>query len=233
MAQLFSALAPTPTAPQAMESDVETRAVVRQLCHEIRQPLSTIESAAYYLQLIAPNDVRFDRELERIQQMAYQANWILADVVHYIQATPPRMEWVDLGECVTGTISSLIPAMARVEFSCPEDRSATLTLIDPAQAQHLVRAILSVFRQIARNDESVRINLGRRGERIVLNVRCRADERLCEFAEDLMQPFTPHLPAGSGLALASVRRIAEVHQGSAQVEARDGMLVLEVALPAH
>jgi len=216
-----------------MESDVETRAVVRQLCHEIRQPLSTIESSAYYLQLIAPNDVRFDRELERIQQMAYQANWILADVVHYMQATQPQTEWVDLGECITGTISSFVPAMARVQFHCPEDRSATLTLIDPAQAQHMVRAILSVFRQIARKDEGVRITLARRGERTVLAVSCRADERLGEFAKDLMQPFTPHLPAGSGLALASVRRIAEVHQGTAQVEARDGMLLLEVALPAH
>lgn len=208
-----------------------TRAVVRQLCHEIRQPLSTIESAAYYLQLIAPPDARFERELERIQQMAYQANWILADVVHYIQATPPRVEWVDLGECITGAISSLVPSVSRVEFTCPEDRGATLALIDPSQAQHMMRAILTVYRQIARTEHLIRISLVRREDGIALEAHCLAEPQLLAVAEDLMQPFTPHLPAGSGLALASVRRIAEVHGGSAQVEAREGAIWLEVVLP--
>ncbi len=53
-----------------------TPAALDELVHEIRQPLSVIESLAYYLELTVPDEkVRF--HLERIQAMVAQTNRIL------------------------------------------------------------------------------------------------------------------------------------------------------------
>ena len=47
-----------------------------QLTHELRQPLSTIESLAYYLELTAVDD-HVCRHLEQIRHMVTRANYIL------------------------------------------------------------------------------------------------------------------------------------------------------------
>lgn len=48
-----------------------------ELAHELRQPLSTIESLAYYLELTAESD-HIRGQLERIRLMVDRANQILA-----------------------------------------------------------------------------------------------------------------------------------------------------------
>lgn len=47
-----------------------------ELAHELRQPLSTIESLAYFLEMTTPDD-RVCRHLEQIRLMVTRANRIL------------------------------------------------------------------------------------------------------------------------------------------------------------
>jgi nitrogen fixation/metabolism regulation signal transduction histidine kinase len=92
--------------------------------------------------------------------------------------------------------------------------------------------VLTVFRQIARNENPISLSLFRAGGEAVLKCSSNASELLCERCEDLLLPFTPHLPAGAGLALASVQRIAEAHGGRVAIRAANGVLTLEVILKA-
>lgn len=230
MAEVSFAAVPFTDVPCSTEHPQEIAAVVRHLCHEVRQPLSTIESAAFYLQMKLAGDARAGRELGRIQHMAHQIDWILSDATHFLQASPPQAEWVDLLECISSVLSvDLQFCTAPVEWA--EADVPPLALVDPGQAQHLVRAVLNVFRQICEPAQQLRIALDRDGDAVVMSCSCPADRRLCELAEELLAPFTPHLPAGSGLALASVARIAQVNNGSARISGRDGVLKLEVSLP--
>jgi signal transduction histidine kinase len=49
----------------------------------------------------------------------------------------------------------------------------------------------------------------------------------------MFDPFNAHLPAGSGLALASVRRITEVHGGEIELRrAEGGRFRLELTFPS-
>jgi hypothetical protein len=50
---------------------------IGELAHELRQPLSTIESLAYYLELTSESD-HIRCQLERIRLMVDRANQILA-----------------------------------------------------------------------------------------------------------------------------------------------------------
>ena len=50
---------------------------IGELAHELRQPLSTIESLAYYLELMSESD-HMRLQLERIRLMVDRANQILS-----------------------------------------------------------------------------------------------------------------------------------------------------------
>lgn len=80
MATLALAEAPTPFGPQPLSPPDETS--LHRLVHELRQPLSAIESIAYYLELITPADqIRVHHQLARIQQLLAQAGTTLSDAV--------------------------------------------------------------------------------------------------------------------------------------------------------
>jgi signal transduction histidine kinase len=56
--------------------------VLAELAHELRQPLSSIESIAYYLAMVTPQgDARTQSELARIRQLVDQAGSILSDTL--------------------------------------------------------------------------------------------------------------------------------------------------------
>jgi len=224
--------APTPSTPYEMNGAGETGEVVRHLTHELRQPLSTLETSAYYLKLIlAGKDSRVDSHLEKMQQLVQNMSWILSDAVHYVQAARPNPQCVDLTELISEALANQPQAGQPVELDWTESSDAPLVQMDPGQAQHMVRVLLSVFRQIARKDQPVYLSFYRSGEQAVLECSSVASPELCERCEDLLLPFTPHLSAGAGLALASVQRIAEAHSGSVQIRASRGILALEISLP--
>ena len=67
------------TVAAAPETQSSSPAVVLQtIAHELRQPLSAIESIAYYLSLVLPRDGGPARkQARRLQQLVEQSNWIL------------------------------------------------------------------------------------------------------------------------------------------------------------
>ncbi len=214
-------------------SNYEAAAVVRHMAHELRQPLSTIESIAYYLEIVLPqSDGRARRQVEKLQQVVQQAGWILSDAVHFLQASPPSPEIVDLGEFVSEAISESLPADAnslRLEVSA----EPVLARLDPEQARHLLRNLIFFFRQVARPRPVVRIatDLNEGSARVVLETS--EVELTEEEISAMFEPFSSHLPAGSGLALASVRRIVDAHQGALEMKCADGgLLRLAVQFPS-
>ena len=55
-----------------------TAVALETIAHELRQPLSAIESIAYYLSLVLPRVGGPSRELAwRLQQLVEESNWIL------------------------------------------------------------------------------------------------------------------------------------------------------------
>ena len=91
MSDIAQATAPQPESPSPVTSRYDAAEVIRHLAHELRQPLSTIESIAYYLEIILPKTNSKAREqVGKLQQMVHQSNWILTDAIHFLQAAPPR-----------------------------------------------------------------------------------------------------------------------------------------------
>ena len=72
------------------------------LAHELRQPLSTIESIAYYLELALPNaDPRVLEQLTRLRHLVAQSGWMISDSLALSQEPDSRPEAIDLDELLS------------------------------------------------------------------------------------------------------------------------------------
>lgn len=207
---------PTIPAPVLQDSrpEFEVTEVVRQLSHELRQPLSTMESIAYYLSMVVPrHDLRVRQQVEKLQTLVEQMNWVLADAVHFFQATPPNPQLVDLNELVSETITNEPHAHSPLQVSLCE--SVAMVTMDPSQARHCVQSLIGLVRKWAHGE--VRISTQHVGSEVHLRVAAPQLRIQSDEASLIFEPFRPHAPAGAGLAFASVRRIAEANGGRAEV----------------
>lgn len=195
----------------------ELSGAVRHVAHQLRQPLSTIEAIAYYLSItLPPSEVRALEQVEKLQRLVQEAGDIVSDAVQFLQVAPLRMVRTGLNDFVTEAVSNLLPSeMARLSVvPGPDELSVRL---DVGQAAHMLRNLLNYFRQISPDDAAVCLRtLAADGQPAlalsVENACCTAAEALA-----LLDVHSIHLGSGSGLAMASARRIIDVHNGRVEV----------------
>lgn len=71
------------TSPYANQQSYSSKANIQTLAHDLRQPLSTIEAIAYYLEMTLPPELlEARRHLMRLQKLVEDSNAILTDAVH-------------------------------------------------------------------------------------------------------------------------------------------------------
>lgn len=210
----FPAVPPDNRQPGPARPAFDTADVVRQLSHELRQPLSTMEAIAYYLSMVTPqHDRRVHAQVDKLQ-LVEQMNWVLADAVHFFQATPTNPQLVDLNELVSQTITSKRDEQRPVEVSLCDHVS--MVEMDPSQARHCVQSLIGLVRKWAHG--GVRVSTEHVRSEVHLCVSAPQVRLLDSDASLIFEPFRPHAPAGAGLAFASVRRIAEASGGRAGVK---------------
>jgi signal transduction histidine kinase len=191
--------------------------VVRNLGQELRQPLSTIESIAHYLNMVLPRtDAKARRQLLKLEEEVRHAQWILADAAHFLQSTPPNAHLLDLTEVVARNLSEWNPVEGTgLSFTLQPD--LPLVLLDLEQMEHLLRNIVAFFRRVSMPGHSVHLGTLSAGDRVILKIASTSLQYSAEDIEPLFEPFGAQFPAGAGLALASARRIVEAHDAQIEV----------------
>ncbi|MBI4876406.1 MAG: hypothetical protein HY822_17360 [Acidobacteria bacterium] len=205
---------------------------VRHVAHQLRQPLSTIEAIAYYLSItLPPTEVRALEQVEKLQRLVQEASNIVSDAVQFFQTSPVRPLRVQLNEFLTDVVADMLPAeMSRLSvMPGPDDLPVRLDL---GQAAHMLRSLTNYFRQISPDEAPIRVRTSAACGEAVLAIGvesacCTASEVLA-----LLDVHSIHLGSGSGLAMASVRRIIDVHDGRVEVRGKPpAELLLTVFFP--
>jgi signal transduction histidine kinase len=192
----------TPALELQLGSERSEITVLRAIAHEIRQPLSAIESIAYYLSLALPGNEKHREQLARVQHLVEQSNWILSNGLTLSDARHAAPEAVDLEELITQTIAARPPSLdppVNVELA----GDLPLVRLDPGLGRALIENIFGLFRQLATAMHPVRVRT--------------AVSSMVVFEVSTSAPgyrSLPALPPGSALSLDSAQRIAELHGGS-------------------
>lgn len=202
----------------------DAASVVRHLAHELRQPLSTIEAIAYYLEMVLPDDnARTWPQIEQLREAVQQADWILSDAVHYVQAAPPNPRTVDLRELVFQAVRDISENAEEEWISTTLHPEATPVQFDPEQGRHMLRNVLQFFRLVSKPEPCVTVRTTVKAGWVDLEFHSRGLDLPAEDLDAVFGPFSTRLPAGSGLALASARRIAEAHGGGIEFHSGPGV----------
>ncbi len=193
------------------------------LTHELRQPLSTIESIAYYLELALPNaDPRVVEQLTRLRHLVAQSGWILSDAMTLAQPPSARPHAVDLDELITEFV--LEHSQAEPDNDCfALDLAASPVWIDLQQGRQLVQTICRFFAASLKPGGKVSIDTRVLASGSVM-LRARAEGQTGEDAKS---------PAGAGLTLDAIEHLADENAASVLIRLSDpSRLELSMEIPA-
>jgi len=177
--------------------------VLRAIAHEIRQPLSAIESIAYYLSMAPPDNDTHREQLARIQQLVEQSNWILSNGLGIADPRPAEAETIDVAELITQTISARPSTDPPVE--CQMAADLPLARLDPCYGRSLIENLLGLFRQVATETHPARVrtsSVSNAGIEIEVSTAAPGYRSIGS------------LPPGSALSFDCAQRIAAIHGGS-------------------
>jgi len=203
-----------------------TAGFVQHVAHEIRQPLSAIDSIAYYLKMLLPEaDPRVHPQLDRIQALVSQANSVIASAVLLASPATPGTDIIDLNQVVSSVVAE------NAGEGCADEPSVHIQFAsDPAlvrlnadHARHLVSGMLTSLVQVSRSSEPILARIHNNDAREVeLEFQAPGWQCATQDLAGLFEPLNAQLPPGVGLILSSARRITEVHGGRISVKSETG-----------
>jgi signal transduction histidine kinase len=185
------------------ESNLPAKDVIRHLTHELRQPLSALESIAFYLQMtLGGKSSDVSAHIDRLQQMVDNANWVLSDVLHLLQMAPSSPVAIDMLELTEDVLSeSWVSEGLTVETKLATGLPNVWA--DVEQCRHLLRSALQFLRRVV--DEPREVALSAQ----VLPGSVRIELSGNAPAMDVTALFSPLEPN----QLFTCRRIAESNGG--------------------
>lgn len=196
--------------------------LILHLAHELRQPLSGIESAAYYLDMVV-SDARPDLipHCRRLRAMVQQANWLLEDAT-LCALLPAAVRGAQaLGEALRRAGNRLF---AEEEAVLDLHLEAEGLVEAPELLARLVGHLVAFFRDVAGCADPIHAGVRREGEWVLMRLWADGSED-AEDAARMMRSSAGCGFLGRFLALAGGRF-------EAGAEASGGRLELMVWLPA-
>ena len=127
--------------------------VVRLIAHDLRQPLSTIESIAYYLSLVLPRgtgeEAKIHEQLQQIQQLVEQSSWILTSGVQLtdISRAAPDSARPRTADRRRPFRRDRTPRSLHRDWSSPATCRRSMPIPDLSRA--LIENLLTLFRQLS------------------------------------------------------------------------------------
>jgi len=195
---------------------------LQTIAHEMRQPLSAIESIAYYLSLVLPRDSRPARaQVSRLQQLVEQSNWILTSALQLADTSSPTPQPLNLEELVTQTVTTRAvhgDPLIYLELA----GGLPLVNLDPGLGRALLENLLTLFRQLSSDLHPVRVATSAEEGGVSLAIATAIPGYRSEAS----------LGPGCALSIQSARGVVERHGGSfnIHVDAASGVSV-KVVLP--
>jgi len=221
--------------------DAELSRLTGELAHEIKNPLSTIKVnlklTSEALEEVGHVESRGPLSDQRQSQLASAARKITV-----VQKEADRLEQILDGflgcvrrpdlQLATVDLNELVGDM--IDFYSPQAHSHALTVrqsltkkplvsrVDPVAVKQVLLNLLINAQQAQQGGGELMIRTTGRSGRAIIQVSDTGEGIPPERLDDIFRPFYSSRMGGSGLGLATARKIIEAHKGSITVHSEPG-----------
>ncbi len=215
------------------------RQMIRQLAHEIKNPLGGIRGAAQLLEKQLD-----DAELSEYTDVVISETDRLAGLVDTLLGPggPPNKQPVNVHELLEYVVR-LIEAEEQKKLTFVRDYDPGLPLIDLDRDQ-IVQAFLNLVRNAAaaldgqgtitlRSRAAINFTIGDRRHRVIASIEIEDDGPGIPFdmQDSVFYPLVTSRPEGTGLGLPGAQELLSRHNGLIEFESRPGRTVFFVRIP--
>lgn len=202
------------------------------VAHEIRNPLSAINNAAYLLARHfgkgAPRDVA--DTLGIIHEEVRRANHIVAELLDYARVREPDRKLVSVGALVDGALKTAdLPP--RIELHAERPENGLTVFVDATQCE-------AALANVIRNSVEAMHGIGRLwldvvgdDDKVTVRVRDEGPGISKEVATRLFEPLVTTKASGLGLGLVTARRLVEGQGGTLENVPSENGACFALALP--
>jgi PAS domain S-box-containing protein len=197
------------------------------VAHEIRNPLGGIKMATNLLSSGAASDRRLSQEMaQAIQSGIAEIEAIIADLLDYARETRLDCQDYALGRILAPVVETAT-AEGRQRGTVVTARGLDLELVASVDGQRLRQAFANVVKNALEATERhaagrVDVRLYRRDGGAVVEVADNGVGIQPDHREKIFLPFYTTKPTGTGLGMAIVKKIMDLHAGEIEIDTAPG-----------
>ena len=192
--------------------------------HELRNPLSVMSNAVYFLKSVLPEADEITKEyLGIIEGEIAESERIVADLLDAVRTKPPQFETAGVAELAERALRKCdIPAAVTVHLDIPETLSPLR--VDPKQMQQVLRNLIrnSIEAMPDGGDLEISAVEDKPAHSLRISVTDSGAGIAPEHRARLFQPLFTTKARRVGLGLAVVKNLTQVNHGSVDVQSEPG-----------
>ena len=199
--------------------------------HDLRNPLSVMESSLYILRRRAQGDDRVIKHVDRIGQQIDECDSIITKLLEMARNQASRLDAVDVARLVEDALTAArVPERVHVER---EGLDGLVLWIDGALVKQALINLLINSVQAQREGEGwIRIHADREDNYVVLSLEDAGPGFEATTLPVIFEPLVTTKPTGTGLGLSLVKSVVERHGGDVSAGNREeGGAVVKLRLP--
>jgi signal transduction histidine kinase len=218
------------------EFDEELTRLTGELAHEIKNPLSTIkvnlklaEESLGSVDLTDPQRVLWDqtrrhlasaaRKIGIVQKETERLEQILDGFLRYVRRPELQLATVDVNELVSDMIDFYSPQAYRHALTVRQSLAARplLCRVDPGALKQVLLNLLLNAQQAMDQGGELMIRTSERGGSAIVQVNDTGRGIPPERLPTIFRPYYSSRSGGTGLGLATAKKIIEAHEGTISV----------------
>jgi two-component system, NtrC family, sensor histidine kinase HydH len=200
------------------------------LAHEIRNPLASLKGNAQLLAERMAPETRERTRADRVIVEATRLEALTSDLLDFARSGPIELKAADPAEVLRTSIEDV----SENGFEIDTSAAPRQWTIDANRVRHALVNVLQNAQQASAGQRPPAVRVSEEQGRLIYEIRDFGAGLPADAGERIFDPFFTTRTNGTGLGLAVVRRVAELHGGT--VTARnhvDGGAVFRIELPRN
>jgi|GEM_PF-860706 len=202
--------------------------------HELRNPLSVINNAIYYLKVIQSNaDDNVKEYLDLIESEVHDAERIVSDLMDFSRTKPIEREEILMTDLLCNVLEKQ-PPPKKIEIAKQVAPNLPTIFIDPRQISQVLANLLSNAYQAMPEGGGIELHLSCEDDSVLLKIADSGKGIPPENLKKIFEPLFTTKRRGIGLGLSVTKNLVEANGGSISLKSKVGKgSVFTLSFPAH